>query len=707
MNRVYPPAWIRHETSKLILTVLSFLLCLFIAKESAAQSLLPSDTTVLRISKEILDLISENLDQRTPEADPQPIAEIDTLFRMSHPTLDLQHRELIYDYEIKELKKNLGITFSSSYYFNYDPIVDDNAVNDPVTNHRARIGLDWEIFRNGLVGNKIHISKKDREKQIEMLQNSLRVNGDRLYFRYNLIIMYFNQGKIKLLERRLAMLEKQLELLYQVYYLKGILYEEIIKLRADMERARVKITNYKKYNDWIYSLLGIYFPKLEYDVNRWPALDVDLDYLVQDTTRQHILDSIDLLTNEVETLKENSGNKLSLRLQLYESIGGLDNGVLGANFTTVGARLSIPAEVIFGKKSRDELAIVKAKKREQFNYYTEVNNHTEIINYYYEYKYKQEQFVEFMHKIFLYREKIRMEVIEQQHYLDIYRSLKILRYMDVMRQLQTELLDLKQQMYLLLLKIHGKTFYDGIIPFVREINVADFFERLPANRTLVLEEKALLQHDQYFIKNYLLSNDFEQVIIESRGFTSQTQIDALRAAVQPKGIKVFKSVDFLQLMTTADDGVNYFGQLLNSNYDGILVDMSRVTTPKLVESARRWLVNYGVIENQLRAAGHSNANIALRLPLDFPYLAMAKNCPLVILRLEKNQQAGMLSSMLKRKILRPEQMAVAFDASRFKDRVELEMFIERMVNKYKIENVTIEGLSDFITLDTKAFIQGE
>lgn len=706
MNRRYPPVRIRPFVCQPIFLVLPTLLFLTQITSLSAQ-ISPNDTMVLRISREILDLISQNLETNNPDMEQQPIEEIDRLFKMSHPTLDLEHRELIYDYEIKQLKKDIGINFSSSYYFNYDPVLDDDEFFDPITNHRARIGVDWEIFRNGLIGNKVTISRKEREKQIELFENKLRVNHDRLYFRYNLIIMYFNQGKIKLLERRLAMLDKQLELLYQVYYLKGILYEEIIKLRADMERAQVKISNYQKYNDWIYSLLGIYFPDLEYDVNRWPALDIDLDHLVQDTTRQHILDSIDVLTNEVEMLKQNSANQLSLRLQFFESIGGLENGFLDANFTTVGARLNIPAEVIFGKKARNELAIVKAQQREKFNYYEQLNKHTEIINYYYEYKYKQEQLVEFMHKIFLYREKIRMEVIDQQNYLDIYRSLRILRYMDVMRQIQTELLDLKQQMYLLLLKIHSKTYYEGISPFVREINIADFFERLPANRTLVLEEKALQQHDEYFIKNYLLSNDFEQVIIESQGFQSQEQINGLREAIRPKGIKVYKSIDFLQLMNTADDGVNYFAQLLKTNYDGILVDMSRITTPQRVERARAWLTNYGVIENHLRAAGHSNANIALRIPLDFPYLSMAKNCPLVILRLEKNQQHSMLGTVLNRNILRPEQLAVAFDASRFKDRVDLEDFIETIISKYRIENVTIEGLSDFITLDTKAFIQNE
>jgi hypothetical protein len=706
MSRVYPPTWIHLKHYKFVQLVLCLALC-YLSSSANAQSFTPDDTTVLRISKEILNLITQNLDEGVSETEPQSIEEIDTIFRMSHPTLDLQHREMVYDFEIKQLKKDLGINFNSSYYFNYDPILDEDETNDPFTNHRARIGVDWEIFRNGLIGNKINISKKEREKQIELLENRLRVNDDRLYYRYNLIIMFFNQAKIKLLERRLAMLENQLELLYQVYYLKGILYEEIINLRADMERARVKIANYKKYNDWIYSILGIYFPKIEQDVNRWPALDVDLDLLIQDTTRQHIIDSIDVLSAEVESLKENSGNKLSLRLQFFESLGGLENGLFDASFTTVGARLSIPSEVIFGKKAREELAIVKAKQREQFNHYEHLNKRTEILNYYYEYKYKQEQFVEFMHKIFLYREKIRMEVIEQEHYLDIYRSLKILRYMDVMRQIQTELLDLKQQMYLLLLKIHGKTYYDGIVPFVKEIDVAEFFERLPAKRTLVLEEKALQQHDKYFIKNYLLSNDFEQVIIESRGFRSLTQINALRKAIRPKGIKVYKSVNFTQLITTADDGVNYFRQLLTSDYDGILVDMSMVNTPQRVESARRWLANFNILKNQLQAAGYADAPIALRLPLDFPYLAMAKEASLVILRLEKNQQVGMLSSVLKRKILQPSQTAIAFDASRFKDRVELEMFIERMINQHQIENVTIEGLSDFIALDTRAFIKSE
>ena len=135
MSRVYPPTWIQPKHYKFVQLVLCLALC-YLSSSVKAQSFSPNDTTVLRISKEILNLITQNLDEGTPEMEPQSIEEIDTIFRMFHPTLDLQHREMVYDYEIKQLKKDLGINFNSSYYFNYDPIFDEDETNDPITNPR-------------------------------------------------------------------------------------------------------------------------------------------------------------------------------------------------------------------------------------------------------------------------------------------------------------------------------------------------------------------------------------------------------------------------------------------------------------------------------------------------------------------------------------------------------------------------------------------
>ena len=69
------------------------------------------------------------------------------------------------------------------------------------------------------------------------------------------MIYLFNESKIKLLTAREAQLIEQQKLLYQVYFLKGILYEEIIDIKSRIEQVKVQLKNYRDYNDWFESCL--------------------------------------------------------------------------------------------------------------------------------------------------------------------------------------------------------------------------------------------------------------------------------------------------------------------------------------------------------------------------------------------------------------------------------------------------------------------
>ena len=667
------------------------------------------DAVIKQLSKDVLQLITTNLENQPSNVLQTSIPTVDSLFNIINPAYELANNGPIYDQQVNKLKKDVGLDLRARYYYNSDHILEDGYVpSGELTRTRLRAGLDWSLLREGWQSNKNKIKRIHHQKTIDELENMLEKNDERLYFRYNLFIYFFNEAKLKLLLKRRKQLDKELDLLYKVYFLKGILYERIIDLKSRIEQINVQVANYQKYNEWIESTLNVAPLRDQFNVEEWPVLEVNLDYLIKDTGKSAILDSIDQINSEIEKLKNSSVNELSLRLQLDQNVTYSDDGLSDRSFASFGISLNVPTSVLFNKQAKDDLVLVKAGKRQQFNTYEHLNAQSELINYHYEYDYKLKTYVKFLYKEMLYKEKIRVETIDQENYLDIYRSLDMLKYIDVLREIQLETLDLQQQMYLLLLKIYGKTHYRSIREFTKQINIADFYERLPGTRTLVLDPSDWKQYDQYFIKNYLLSNDFEKIVIKTKN-PMQKEIHALSKVLQDNGIEIVVVLDNPELLQASPNlawnNIQQYMQI--GGYSGAVIDLSVLPTSGGVvseESIQRFIELQTLSGQQSDLA---NVFLGLQIDLDRYYPFRFDKVEHLQVKFPGKKRIRELESLLSRPDIDPQQLALSIRADEFKDRVELEGFVEQMVKSYRISNILIEGLTDFIDLDKNILVRKE
>ncbi|MEM9823082.1 MAG: hypothetical protein AAF985_18530, partial [Bacteroidota bacterium] len=661
------------------LCIVAFFLAIY--SPTMAQGLIP-DSLVHEISTQIIGLIHQNLEKRHPVVLSKNFAATDELFNLSEPRLELADKDLIYKYRIDELKKDVGINLRGQYFLNYDPAFEEDDAGSAFNGTRARFGLEWQVMNEGWLGHKAKAKRLENEQKLESLKFALNKNDQRLYFRYNVLIYLFNEAKIKLLKARLAQLNQQLELLYKVYFLKGILYEDIIEVKSRVEQAKVQLANYEDYNHWVEKTLDIVNLKDRYVIQDLPVLKVDLDYLLEDESKTQLIDSIALLEKDLAFQGNNALSDISLRLQLYENLG-FNQGLvsLDRSFTTVGLSLSIPTELFYNKKTRENLSYAKLRERIKFNNYEQLNVSSEIINYHYEYSYKLKTYMQFIHKEMLYREKIRVEVVNQKNYLDIYRSLRILNYMDVLRNIQLEILDLKQQMYLLLVKIYGKTHYESLRSFVRPLEVADFYDRLPAKRALVLAESALDQYDLHFIKDYLLTNAFERVIIEERPQGASSAFLELQNLLKSSEIRVERRLQDRQLLQSRDEGNSVIASsLLKEDFDGVVLDFSDQNSNHNRGQVRDFLVRKfdffaNANANANRQANGQNAGINVKLSKGYPLefiLALAKEVDLVTLQLDQEGDLRYLEQLTSRGFTEVEKLCLSINAETFKDRIEME-----------------------------------
>lgn len=686
---------------------LSLLLC-GVGLSSFAQA--TDDPVVERISKDILSLIRENLNRQPNNAVNSNLESADRLFNITEPNLDLTSKDQIFEYQIKKLKKDIGVNLKAQHFINHDQSFDaEDATDGNLSGSRTRVGVEWNILREGWLGNQQKARRLNDQRKLDNLKFALDNNDSKLYYRFNLMIYLFNEEKIKLLSAREAQLIEQQKLLYQVYFLKGILYEEIIEIKSRIEQVKVQLKNYRDYNEWFESTLGENHIDTDFTISELPVLHVNLDYLLHENSKEVLLDSIQELEQKIAFGADRGINDVALRVQAYHNMNHFSDELRDMReFNSIGVGLSVPLELLFNKKTKNNLAYAKIKNRQHFNNYEALNTSSEIINYYYEYNYKMKTYMEFLHKEMLYREKIRVETVNQKNYHDIYRSLRILRHLDIMRNIQAEMLDLKQQMYLLLLKIYGKTHYETIQNFVRPLDVNDFYQRLPADRLMMITSQDLESNNAEFIRDYLTTNGIRRIVLAPGLDGKNTKVQKLKEAVSGRKIQLARQFSGADLLKSSNPSGSLAYVLSAEDFDGVVLDFSNYKSVEQRMEAQTFLIDQFELFNERYAADEETFRYQIILAPDYPieFLnILTKTVDLISFEVAQPQQLDYLEMLRNNGFSGMSKIGIDLKKKNFKDRVELEAYIDMIKNVYQINYITLNGVNDFLEIDTKTIIK--
>ncbi|MFT4665323.1 MAG: hypothetical protein ACI8YQ_000514 [Polaribacter sp.] len=701
-KEIFPFHWRGNKKGKpFFLACLFFLFSLNLLTAQNSR-----DSTIFEIGEKLLRLIESNMEDRHSSSYGNDTAALNQLYNLTDPKFQLAGKALINAYRAEQVRMDKGIDLKMNYFLNSDSFLDndqEDAEGDFIDN-RARIGLQWELMKGGLLGNRHKYKRLQAIQNVEALKYDLEINDERLFLRKNIIIFMFNESKIKLLKESQTQVQQELELLYKVYFLKGILYEEILKAKSKMDQIKVQLENYESYNQWILKSLDIPEIKERFKNEDLPVFEVNLDYVMNDVQGKMLADSLRRLEENIQRFTNRAVDEVSLKLHVNQFLGGNDGFSLQErNYISTGVTLSVPTEIMFDGRIRKRLKEQQIKERVDFSHYKHINEKSEIINFYYEYNYKLKTFMEFLYKEMLYQERIRMEIVNHQDFTDIHRSLRILRLMADMRSIRLEMIDLKQRMYLLLLKIYGNTHYRSVIPVIKQIDVAAYYQRLPASRTIVMDEAALNQYDQNFIVNYLLSNGAERIVFGNYTAGGKKKAKGLQDQLDGSGIKSYKAIHGTQIWNSAEAGAqNVAKELMLNQHDGVLLDFTNL--PKGgKERAQNYLasnldllykedgavsvqIDKGYPRELIATLAQATGRISLKLKSqgDLEYLRLVANIPATT-----------------------NKLSVLIEAKKFKDRIELEAYIDMIHGVYNINHVTILGFMDYMSLDNKTLVDME
>ncbi|MEX1003004.1 MAG: hypothetical protein WDZ35_12875 [Crocinitomicaceae bacterium] len=411
-------------------------------------------------------------------------------------------RSLFLEKQLELVKRDYGIAVTGGFLENINPTIGDLEDN-LVYNRKFNLGAEWNILNNGYFENKVKARiYEDRILREEMNQDAATESYNYLK-RFDHTIYTFNVVKIKLLYERKARLEKQYTTVTQLVHLKRLKKEEIIKMETRLAEVQSLINVYQSYNEY----LNPDSEELVFQQDNLPLIDLDYDLIFKRLGQQ--TDSI--LSSRVYTDYYSWYHEISLkayaRYNYYDLIG--DNN---RAFGSAGVTFNIP--IPFNNKLKNEVENERYKYDNRRLIQDRTNLHEEILSTAYEFRYKLKQFIGFYQKRKLFMERLRIEKVKVRLKDANTNPLQGLAIYDDLLQIDIELVDLLQNMYLKALKIHSKIPHSSIRDVIKYQTTQEINEYIDdKSRSVYVWSKTFNHFSSDFLVEYVIYNEFDKVIL--------------------------------------------------------------------------------------------------------------------------------------------------------------------------------------------------
>lgn len=417
---------------------------------------------------------------------------------------DALSRSMYLERQLELLERDWGVGLTGAYLENINPTVGDLEDN-LVYNRKFNVGAEWRLLKNGFFENKVKARIMEDRIMREQLNQDAAVESYNYLRRFDRTIYTFNIVKIKLLYERKEQLTRQYEIVEELVQLKRLKKEDLIRMDTRLAEVESLINVYLSYNEY----LNPESHELEFNQDNLPLIDLDYPRIFKMLGQQ--TDSI-LIEREYKDYYH-WYHEISLRAyaryNYYDLIGENNR-----SFWSAGFNFTIP--IPFNTKLRNQVENERYKYDNQQLVQNRVNLHEEVLDIGYEFRYKMKQFISFIQKRKLFQEKLRVEKVKvrlRDRNIDPLLGLDI---HDDLMQIDIELVDLLQNMYLKALKIHSKIPNSNIRDIIRFKTVEEINEYIDdKKRSVYVWTKTFEDYSPEFLAEYAIYNEFGKVIVAS------------------------------------------------------------------------------------------------------------------------------------------------------------------------------------------------
>jgi hypothetical protein len=611
---------------------------------------------------------------------------------------------------IESLKTKTGLEGVAGYQENFGIYVD--SPEEDINYHRkAYAGIDWNILGNGFLDNKYKREIVANENTILALTpKSKIVAADYMQISHK-IIYDFNVHKIKLIETRKQILNDKIAIAEELYLLKNLSRVDLITLLQQQVDIESMNQIYKSYNQQLKAQLG----QDSITGKVLPLFDIDVAKTLG-VAEAPVYDSILKLQKENLELKYKPINQLRLKTELhynyYHTVAQL---YPDRNFVSAAVVFAMP--IPMGTKANKDLINTQARLMEFKFKESQKTEQADMLNMFYEFRYKLKQYNNFYEKRKKYEELIRVERVKEKFGDLEFNPLTALNLLDELITVDIEMLDLQQKMYLNLLEINSKLPGSDVSNITKPYSVDSVaMNKDNISRGIYIWSDAQKKYAPLYMTEYLHFNKITKAFISIRKDKDNfKEAKELINTFSTNGIRSEILIGNNKLLS--DDDANQFYDMLTKDLDmksvaAFHLDVEPQTMDDWTQNKDKYLKKYVELVTTTKeyCAKHS-IQLSVSIPLYFPDSVLAKiypNADNVYLMAYEDTDIDFITTKVKEEFaLDAGKTYISLRAKDFPNRIECEKLIRELSQTLNTTRFAYHDFETFIRLDDLSIIKDQ
>ncbi len=628
--------------------------------------------------------------------------------------LSIQHKDSSYSYDNyyeayeKLLRKQTGLAVNIDALQNFNQSQSD--VEEGILyQRRAQAGIEWNILNGGYFDTRAQLKTLPAERNYF---NNLASNESKDDFgiKMNECIYWFNEHKKSLLVERERILNRQIKYLEDLYFAKKIDKEQLLRSQTRIAEINGMKGIFNSYNQHIDSKFDSTLLAAEV-----PLFDLNYDYFFGILNTQELADSMRLFLEENLTRQNAWYNEIKLRTYArYNIYDLLTTNPSYRRFFSVGVSVGIPIPFT----NKEQAAVNKYKTQKQlYTLDTDLKNQRiELLNLAYEFRYQLKQYIIFHQKRILANEAIRRERVKAKMLDADFNPLHGLELIDNLLQIDIELLDLKQNLYIKLLRIHSKQNNLPLDSMIVQLDLPNYFDfEDETERGVYVWSKIFETQNPSFIQEYIVYNQFDEAYIAVS--ENDKQISAKTALVKSLNkseIDVYPMVGQNKLLDSDDfkgDLQNLLKPFNGWKIAGIHLDIEPHVRADWKSNKAELMSKYSEIIDQAKIICDSKSwklSIDIPINMDTNYVnSMFSKVDMIRFMCYENVKLEYLVRKLSAYKEHNNKIMIALRTEDFKTRDEMELFAKALYKETGIKCFGFHDLYRLIEMDKKTMTENE
>lgn len=590
-------------------------------------------------------------------------------------------------------RKKTGLELNANYQENFAAaFVDPEDV--VVFRRRAVLGLNWNILGNGFYQNRLKMKMLENDYKVIKAQSF----KDNLTFfqQKNIenIIRNFNHMKLMVIEKRRELNEKQRETFEKLYALKQVSKEDQLKLMQHESDILGQQNLYGSYNK-----ITNRFDSSNVRTATFPVLDLDFEKLMVLVQEQNP-DSIAWYKSENLRIQHKYINDVHLNAYTrYNYYVTYTQGIPNRSFISAGLNLTMPIDF----NAREKREMLAAKSELLSEQYAGNTQEVEFImaNHYYEYKYKLKQYGNLLAKRKYIEELLRTEEVKRQ-YSDLeFNPNTALLILDDYWANTIELLDLKQDMYKLLLDINMKLPNATIKDYTKSFVMQKDTSYSKALKAIYIWSKAFDENDILFLTEYCKLSEFTHILVSYK--EDKDYLKKLKEFIA-KNSRANIHLMVGQNKLLAGGLKDYISKIMDefpmTGISGIHLDIEPHTFEDYKENKEKYLVQYTNALKEIRELCLTRGKeLSVSIPLSYPESTLTdiyRDCDLVYLMAYENTKPDFIQNKISEELKAGRDKTVL--ALRTKD-FETRDQMDDLFKKLNFKKCAYHDISTMIKMD--------